>query len=229
MEKINILYQDDFVIAVEKPSGLLVHPYWKETNEKENLMKTVRDQVGKKLYPLHRLDRPVSGIVLFGLSGQVVKDLQLHWHFANTKKEYITLCRNIITEPGEWNFTLKNDKGVEQKARTLYWPLAQFEDTTLCRVRIKTGRKHQIRRHFARRMFNIIGDTAKGNGPMNRKFREEFDLQRIFLHAWKFEIEHPETEELLKLECELPPELASVVEKLGLPIEKLKEILHKDC
>ena len=227
MNEVKILYKDEFVVAVDKPSGLLVHPYWKETNEKDSLMARVRDLIGQKVYPLHRLDRPVSGIVLFGLSGEVVKNLQLHWHFANTKKEYITLCRNHLTEPGEWNFPLKNDKDVEQKAKTLYWPLAQFEDTTLCRVQIKTGRKHQIRRHFARRMFNIIGDTHKGNGPMNRKFREEYDLQRIFLHAWKLEIEHPETEELLKLTCPLPPELATVLEKLGLSMEELQRKLSE--
>lgn len=227
MSEINILYQDDYIVAVEKPSGILVHPYWKETNEKDSLMARVRNQIGQRVYPLHRLDRPVSGVLLFALSPKIVKDFQLHWHFANTRKEYITLCRNILTEPGEWTFALKNDKGVEQKAKTLYWPIAQFEDTTLCRVQIKTGRKHQIRRHFARRMFNIIGDTNKGNGPMNRKFREEYELHRIFLHAWKLEIEHPKTEELLKLTCPLPIELLNVVEKLGLSQKDFQTKLEK--
>ena len=104
MNEVKILFQDDFVVAVEKPSGLLVHPYWKETNEKDSLMARVRDQIGQRVYPLHRLDRPVSGVVLFALSSKIVKDFQLHWHFANTRKEYVTLCRNILTEPGEWLF-----------------------------------------------------------------------------------------------------------------------------
>ena len=74
MSEINILYQDDYIVAVEKPSGILVHPYWKETNEKDSLMARVRNQIGQRVYPLHRLDRPVSGVLLllshcFGYEG----------------------------------------------------------------------------------------------------------------------------------------------------------------
>ena len=131
---INIIYQDDHLVAVEKPSGLFVHPYKAVSNEKTHLMKFVKNQIGKYLYPLHRLDRPVSGIVIFGLSSEVVAQIKEEWNSDKNIKEYISLVRGHVEINGEFNFPLKNDKGVPQAARTLYWPLWSNGEYTLVKV-----------------------------------------------------------------------------------------------
>jgi tRNA pseudouridine65 synthase len=223
---INLLYKDKYILIADKPSGLLVHPYWKETNEKACLMKMVRDQVDQYVYPAHRLDRPVSGPVIFGLSSEIIKDIQFSWHLANTKKEYIAMVKGEIPEAGEFNFPLKNENKVTQKARTIYTPLASFEKTTLVKVTIKTGRKHQIRRHFSRRCQNVIGDTKRGNTELNHFFRDQLGLERIFLHCHRLAIEHPITEQMIDVRSPLSPNLLFVLNKLGLDAEKVNDLLN---
>ncbi len=216
MTNIDILYEDEHYIAVEKPSGLLIHPYKKETNEKENLLKSVKEQTGHYLYPLHRLDRPVSGIVIFALSSEAGSKLKEIWHKENFLKEYLTLARGYFDEDaGEMNFALSDDKGTKKEARTLYWKIKQFEKTCYLRVEIKTGRHHQIRRHFARRCHGIIGDTTHGKGRINQYFRETFNLNRIFLHAHRLEFTHPYTSERIFIKSELPGELQTVLNNLN--------------
>jgi tRNA pseudouridine65 synthase len=224
---ISLLYQDEHLLIADKPSGLLVHPYWKETNEKTCLMKEVRDQVGQYVYPAHRLDRPVSGPVIFGLSSEIIKEIQFNWHLANTKKEYIALVKGEIAEPGEFNFPLKNEKNITQKARTLYSPIAYFESTTLVKVVIKTGRKHQIRRHFSRRCQNVIGDTKRGNSQLNHLFRDKFGLERIFLHCHRLALEHPISEEIIDVRSPLSENLYFVLNKLGLDSQEVDLLLEK--
>ena len=175
---INIIYQDEYLVVVDKPSGLLVHPFKEASNERDNLMALLRDKVGKWVYPVHRIDRPVSGIVIFGFSGEIVSKIKEVWgDKSKTQKEYIALARGQISEPGTFDFELGNDKKVRQTAITNYRPLHQFDDTTLVHVTIETGRKHQIRRHFSRRMQCLVGDTAYGKGVLNERYRQEYNLQ----------------------------------------------------
>ena len=224
---ITILYQDKDIIVADKPSGLLVHPYWKETNEKECLMKKLRDQVGSYVHPAHRLDRPVSGPVIFSTQSEMIKEIQFNWHLANTKKQYIALVKSKIELAGEFNFPLKSEKGMTQKARTLYQPLFVFENTTLVKVEIKTGRKHQIRRHFSRRCQNVIGDTKRGNSELNKFFREEHGLERIFLHCHRLAIEHPVTEQMIDVRSPLPENLMNVLLNLGLSHSEIEDKLKE--
>lgn len=219
---IPILYQDEHIVIADKPSGLLVHPYWKETNEKECLMKQLRDQLGCYVHPAHRLDRPVSGPVIFSFNSELIKEIQFNWHLANTKKQYIAMVKSVIEEPGEFNFPLKNDKGITQKSRTLYDPLFQFDQTTLMKVEIKTGRKHQIRRHFSRRCQNVIGDTKRGNSELNNFFREHYSLSRIFLHCHHLALAHPISDEMISVHSPLPQDLMDVLQKMGLHSQELQ-------
>ncbi|MBI2519694.1 MAG: hypothetical protein HYV97_04735 [Bdellovibrio sp.] len=211
---INIIYQDDLIVAVEKPSGLFVHPYKAVSNEKSHLMKLVKNQIGKYLYPIHRLDRPVSGIVIFGLSSKVVSEIKEEWNSDKNTKEYITLVRGHVENAGEFNFPLKNDQGVPQAARTLYWPLWSNHDYSLMKVQLKTGRQHQIRRHFSRRMHQIVGDTGYGKGVINQYFREQFGLTRIFLHAHYLKVFNPMIDNYYEFHSPLPSDLQQVLDKL---------------
>lgn len=209
--EIKIHYQDENLIIVEKPAGLLVHAYKKETNEKENLMRYLKAQTGYYLYPVHRLDRPVSGLVIFALNPETVRFLQQYWHTPDFIKEYIALVKGHITEKGRFQFSLKNEQGFLEEAVTHYEPEETFEESTLVKVRIETGRKHQIRRHFSRRCHNIIGDTKYGQGKVNRTFREQYHLNRIFLHARYLKIPLPDRDQPLEIHSPLPENLSSVL------------------
>jgi tRNA pseudouridine65 synthase len=212
---IKVLYQDEAIIAVEKPSGLLVHAYRKETNERDHLLRRVKNQTGCFLYPLHRLDRPVSGIVLFGLNPDVVRELQAVWHAPGTVKEYLALVKGTLDIPGCFDFPLLNEYKRKQDAETCYEPLECFGDVTLVKIQINTGRKHQIRRHFSRRCHNIVGDRKYGQGALNRSFRDELGLDRIFLHAHRFSTSLPSTGRKIEIHSPLPACLQHVVEKIG--------------
>lgn len=199
---------------VNKPSGLFVHPYKAESQERETLLKIVRKQTGHYLYPMHRLDRPVSGIVIFALSSEAAKLLQEQWTLPSTIKEYTTLVRGILDSPGRFEFALTDDNGVKRDAITHYWPIDSKKELTLLRVRIDTGRKHQIRRHFARRCHGVIGDTAHGKGKINQFFRDHYQLNRIFLHCHYFSFEHPFTKNKIEIHCPLPIDLQEVLTRL---------------
>lgn len=214
MDPIQILYQDENLIAVEKPSGMLVHPYKKETNEKDHLMRWVKQQTGHYLYPIHRLDRPVSGIVLFGLNSEIVRLVKAIWHDAETTKEYLALAKGQIEVAGSYSFSLLNERKQKQSAETHYEPLEIFNQSTLLCVRLSTGRKHQIRRHFSRRCANIIGDTKYGQGKINRFFKDEFGLDRIFLHATSLKFNSPLTGRPIEINSPLPEPLIAALNRL---------------
>lgn len=214
---IRVLYRDDHYIVVSKPSGMMVHPYEKMPNE-TCLMKLVKYQTKLYLYPVHRLDRPVSGIVIFGLTSEATAKIKEHWGREDFLKEYLTLCRGTIADSGEFDFELSDEKGKKQEARTLYWPLQSLGGRfTLCKVRILTGRLHQIRRHFNRALHNIVGDTIYGKGRINQEFRDQYNLHRTFLHCYHLRWFHPYRNEFIDIFDELPRDLQNVLEKFGIP------------
>lgn len=206
---INIYYEDDHYLVVEKPAGLATHPQPRVKKE-ETLFYTVKEQTGHYLYPIHRLDRPVSGLLVFGLTKEGVRDLKEQWQTSVTK-EYIALTKGIIDTPGIHQFNLSNDQKILQEAKTEYWPLYQFKEYTLVKIKIYTGRRHQIRRHFSRRMHPLVGDTAHGKGQINRWFREKYNLYRVFLHAYHLKFTHPFTNEVLDFQSPLPHQLEKII------------------
>jgi RluA family pseudouridine synthase len=219
---IEILYQDDQIIVVHKPSGLLVHPYWKETNERDNLMKRVRDQIGQRVYPIHRLDRPVSGALMFGLNGEIVKRIQEHWHNKDlVHKEYLALVYGEITDPGKFDFQLSDANKVKKDALTKFRPLAYSDRASLMQIVIETGRTHQIRRHFSRSRHHLIGDTKHGKGNINRHYRENHNFHRIFLHSYRFKLDL----DFLKIDitCPMPVELTNLLEELKIETSNIPE------
>jgi 23S rRNA-/tRNA-specific pseudouridylate synthase len=210
-----IHYEDDVLIAVEKPSGLFVHPSDEDGRIDTHLVKQVREHTGGWCSPINRLDRPVSGIVLFGKNSEVIAQVQARWHDIETQKEYICLCRGTLDSAGTFDEPIKDDNGVEKAALTHYWPLWSGHKTTLCRVVIESGRKHQIRRHFTRHVHNLVGDTTYGKGPINREFRANFALHRIFLHAKGLRFNHPVTNHPIAIISKLPPELINTLVLMG--------------
>jgi 23S rRNA-/tRNA-specific pseudouridylate synthase len=215
--KINILYSSDYFIAVEKPAGMIIHEKSiKEINsEEENLLKLVRNELDKYVYPIHRLDQPVSGIVLFGLDKNFVRAIKDVWDTSLVCKEYILLVKGNIWEKGEINLPIRDEQNIPRFARTLYWPIWTDKFFSLLKVHIKTGRRHQIRKHFSKRLLPIMGDYRYGSPVENESFSKSFGLNQIFLHHHKLTWEIPEKYGIGQIQSPLPENLKSVLSELG--------------
>jgi len=214
-KKIEVLYWDKHYIAVTKPAGLLVHPFKERSKDRSHLMRSVKKQTDLYLYPIHRLDRPVSGVVLFGLSKEATRLIKEQWNTELTQKRYITLCRGEIDEEGVFDFALKSDSG-PQEARTEYKRVSTNGEYSLVDVEIKTGRMHQIRRHFSRRMFNLIGDAKYGRSAINRIFKMNYKFYRLFLHSYELKFFHPIDKRWITIRSRVPDELTHIINDLGL-------------
>jgi tRNA pseudouridine65 synthase len=235
LENLNleILYQDEYFVAVNKPAGMLVH----RTNIafEENLLiaeRLLKEQIGLKVFPLHRIDRPTSGVLVFGLSSEAASLVQPLFPTDDVKKYYLTVVRGYMTENHSIiEYPLKKKLiGDLQDAKSEYWTLSQNEIPiastsryptsrySLLKVYPHTGRMHQIRRHLAHDRHYVIGDSTHGDNRQNHFFRDTFGMENLLLHAWRFEFTHPFTNEPIKIEAALPDYFSAICEKLGLNI-----------
>jgi tRNA pseudouridine65 synthase len=214
-----ILFEDEHYIAINKPAGVLVHRTSMAKEENELLaVQMLRNQIGQKVNPLHRIDRPTSGVLLFGKSSEATSLLQPLFTTHQVKKYYLSLVRGYMGEShGLIDHPLKKKLiGALQEAKTEYWSLAQSEIPfssspryessrySLIKAYPHSGRMHQIRRHMAHARHYIIGDTAHGDNKQNNFFRNQFGLQHMLLHAWKLEFIHPISQMEIKIHAGLP-------------------------
>ena len=204
--EIPILYQDDCMVLVHKPAGMLVHRGMWAPKEELFLLQLVRDQIGKMVYPVHRLDRPTSGLVLFALSSTMAHALQTQWQQGAVQKTYHAIIRGWMpTVEGLHCEALDDpDSGILQEAQTR-WKILQtctlpiavskFPEMRLSLVELEpiTGRYHQLRRHFSRLQHPIIGDTTHGDRHHNHCFWEQLGLWQLMLCATRIRFAHPET------------------------------------
>jgi tRNA pseudouridine65 synthase len=223
---IEILYQDEFIIIVNKPANLLVHPYKEAKQDKTSLIKELKNQTDLYLYPIHRLDRPVSGIICFALKPEIVTSFQAIWHTSEVTKKYLALVRGQYEQEGVLDFPLGDKNKVKKEACTKYVPLELYSQATLVEVQIFTGRYHQIRRHFARSVNHILGDRTYGKKKYNDLYLEEFGLESMFLHSYNFEFTHPILKEKISIKCPLPSNLQSVLNNLK--TEHIRSINSRD-
>ncbi len=200
-----ILFEDKHFVVASKPSGILTHPSNECRQIKESLLFELRDLIGVYLYPVNRLDRPVSGINIFAKETEAVSKMQRIW--SESTKEYIGLVRGLVDKDGQHNFDLNNDNKIPQKAITNFQVLENFKDSTLLKISIETGRRHQIRRHFSRRMQALLGDRKYGKKKWNDNYLEKYNLERIFLHSKKLIFRHPYTDRNIIIEDELAIDL----------------------
>jgi tRNA pseudouridine65 synthase len=222
---LEILYQDDWLVAVNKPSGWLVHRSWLDRDEKVVVMQTVRDQIGQHVFTVHRLDRPTSGVLLLGLSSEAGRRLSRQFEQHEIQKRYHAITRGWLEGTDVLDYPLveemdkiadkfsRQDK-VAQPAVTEYRGLATVEmpvpvgryDTarySLVELLPKTGRKHQLRRHMVHLRHPIIGDTKHGDLRQNRGAAEHFGCNRLMLHASQLALTHPFTGEPLVINAGL--------------------------
>ncbi len=202
---LEILYRDERLVAVNKPAGLLVHRSGIDRHERRFALQQLRDQIGRRVYPLHRLDKPTSGVLLFALSPAAAERMGERFAAGAVEKIYLAVVRGYTEAEGIIDHPLRErlDPATDRRARrdkdpqpavTAYrrlatvelpLPLAPFSTSrySLVEARPRTGRKHQLRRHFKHIAHPLIGDSTYGKGPINRLFAERFDCPRLLLHA----------------------------------------------
>ena len=212
LKKLEIIYCDEDMIAINKPHGLLVHRSTLAADAGEFAMQMLRNQIGRHVYPVHRLDRKTSGVLLFALSNQMSSSLQKLFASGKINKTYLAIVRGYTNDTGTIDYPLKRENGSYQDAITHYRTLFRTEmdfpshtHTTsrysLVEVKPATGRMHQIRRHFAHIFHPIIGDRPHGCNKQNRFFKETFGMDTMLLHASKLEFSHPITERRICIEA----------------------------
>jgi len=232
---LTVLYRDDHLVAIDKPAGLLVHPSWIDRHEKRCAMMLLRDQLGQFVYPVHRLDKPTSGVLLFALSPEIARRLTERFTSKQVVKRYLAVVRGYTAETGVIDHPLQErlDRITDRKATadkppqpavTDYRRLATLElpvrvdryptsRYSLVEATPLTGRKHQIRRHFKHLSHPVIGDANYGKSRHNRLFAETFDCHRLLLAATAITLPHPVTGAILSVEAPLDPVFARVVER----------------
>lgn len=210
-----ILYQDEFVIAVNKPSGMLVHRGW--AKDGTPALQILRDQVGQHLFPVHRIDRATSGALIFGRTSEVARDLKAHFDAQKVKKRYLALCRGHSIEHLRIDHALAQEPDKPRvPAITEVRLLGSFERYGLFEAFPLTGRTHQIRKHLKHIAHPIIGDVRYGKGEHNRHFRERFGFHRLALHCESMTLPHPRTGASLCIRAPLPDDFGGLLLKMGL-------------
>jgi tRNA pseudouridine65 synthase len=212
---LTILFRDESLIAVDKPAGLAVHRGW--ARERDVAMTRLRDQIGAHVFPVHRLDRATSGVLLFALSAEVAARVCEAFATGKPEKIYLALVRGVPPEqilvdhplpPGE------DTHAPRVSAQTMIVRREVFGRYSLVEARPLTGRLHQVRRHLKHLSCPLIGDVNYGKGEHNRLFRERHGLHRLFLHATRLRLPHPMHGGQLDIASPLPAELEGVLRAL---------------
>jgi len=200
---LKILYRDAHYVAIDKPSGLLVHrsPI---SRDQVFAVQTLRDQLGQRVYPVHRIDRATSGVLIFGLSADAARQLAGQFESRRVDKAYLAVARGWVDESGTIDHPVADEEGggATQAALTRYRRLAAVElpfavdrypssRYSLVRIVPETGRRQQIRKHFKHISHHLIGDTTHGNGRHNRFFREHYGIRRLLLMSQRLGFLHP--------------------------------------
>ena len=200
---LDVVYQSEELVAINKPSGLLVHRSPIDKRETRFAVQELRNQLGQHVYPLHRLDKPTSGLLVFALSSEAASFYGQQWQNNEVYKQYLAVVRGHVQQDQliDYALRLEADKaaGIEagtepQVAQTQVQvaeryvvdaQLDRFPQTrfSLLSCEPKTGRKHQIRRHLKHIGYPIIGDSRHGKGPLNRACEAYFGVGRLWLHC----------------------------------------------
>ncbi len=238
-EPLAIIYRDQYLVAINKPSGLLVHRSMIDRHETRFALQLLRDQLGQHVYPIHRLDKPTSGVLIFALSADIARQLSRYFHDKVVSKTYWAVVRGYTPEAGTIDHPLKEklDKISDKKSRldkpaqeaiSHYQRLATIElpycvdrypqsRYSLVQVKPETGRKHQIRRHLKHLGHPIIGDAKHGKGIHNRFFQQQFNCHRLLLACTEMCLPHPVSQQPLRLQAGLDASMTALLQRFNWP------------
>lgn len=225
--QLEIIYQDDNLVAINKPHGLLVHRTSIASDAKEFALQILRDQLNQHVFPCHRLDRKTSGVLLFALDEETNSLMQQKFALGLVQKKYLAIVRGFTNDKGIIDYPLKKDNDVLQEAVTEYKTLDQteieipFADKltsryALVEVEPLTGRMHQIRKHFAHIFHPIIGDRPHGCNKQNKLFKEKWDMTTMMLHASSITFDHPISNQKTSITASLSNEFRRTLKLLSL-------------
>ena len=222
---LDILFHDDYLAIVHKPAGWLVHRTPLDKGESRFVLQALRDQIGQPVWPVHRLDKGTSGVLVFGLSAEVASALgQAFESGMGLHKSYRAIVRGwpadeqFIDHPlKRMRDDMRNQREEVQSAQTRLrtlrrgeLPIAQGTFPTLRWAEVElqplTGRRHQLRRHMKHIAHPIMGDATHGKGPLNRAVAAHQGMGRLWLHAWQLHLLHPAHAQPLDVTAPLPQE-----------------------
>lgn len=234
---LEILYQDKWLVAVNKPAGMLVHRSWLDPHETQFVMQRLRDQIGQHVFPIHRLDRPTSGVLLFALSSEIANLMCLQFEQKKVKKFYLAVLRGYLEGANRIDYPLKiqldkiadkfaKEDNIAQEAVTDYeclkiiempYPAGRYKTSRYSLVRLipHTGRKHQLRRHCKHIFHPILGDTQYGDLHQNRALTENTGCKRLLLHAETLCFIHPISQATITIHAPLDEQWQDLMTKFG--------------
>lgn len=227
MDSLQILFRCEHLVAISKPNGLLVHRSPIASDADVFAVQLLRDQIGQKVYPVHRLDRKTSGVLLFALDEATNSEMQRKFMNGEVKKTYHAIVRGYTPDSGEIDYPLRRDDGVVQDAVTSFETLQRTEMPfavgkhltsrySLVKLNPVTGRMHQLRKHMSHILHPIIGDRPHGCNKQNRFFKEQFDMIQMMLHAVSLEFAHPTTDKHVNIFAPYEAEFFRMLEELRL-------------
>ena len=226
MSLLEILFHDEHLVAINKPHGLLVHRSSIAADAQEFALQLLRDQLERHVFPAHRLDRKTGGVLLFALSKDVEKLMQMQFQENQVSKKYLAIVRGHTPDAEAIDYPLRKENGTLQDAFTRYKTLARAEldvplgnhptsRYSLVEAKPETGRMHQLRKHFSHIFHPIIGDRTHGCNKQNKLFKEKWKLDAMLLHASQLSFIHPVTGLPVHIEAPLHPEFLRMMELMG--------------
>lgn len=223
-----VLHHDDACVAIAKPPGILVHrtPL---ARDRKFVLQQLRDQIGQRIYPVHRLDRATSGVLIFALSPDAARSMKQAFDEQQVRKEYLAIVRGWPNPPeGCIDRPIREPDGDQYRDAITHYrrlktsllpiPNRRYPATRFSLVSLapETGRRHQLRIHMERIAYPIVGDTTHGDRDPNRIFRDRLGLRRLMLHAYRLQLPHPlEPEHALQLEATPDGDFARAMNLLG--------------
>lgn len=213
---LDIVYEDDWLLIVNKPSGIAIHPSILHFNNSlSNGIRAYFDKIGlkKKIRPVNRLDKDTSGLVIFAKCEYIQECLSLQMQEGILKKEYLCLVSGTINQKsGTINLPIARKEGsimercIDEKGKqaiTHYKVIKEFKNYSLVECRLETGRTHQIRLHMASIGHPLLGDTLYGTNSSL--------ISRQALHSYKIKFIHPITKKEIELIAKLPQDINTCI------------------
>ena len=237
-EELEVIYLDDRLVAINKPAGLLVHRSPIDRHETRFALQWLRDQIGQRVYPVHRLDKPTSGLLLFALDQDAAAHVSMQFERGYTNKRYLALVRGHAPAHLAIDHPLRDEvdshgnritDGMSRDARTdarcqRQWvvplPVDRYPEGrySLLELSPHTGRFRQLRRHMKHIAHPIIGDTRYGKGTHNRFFRAHFGCHRLMLASVALTISHPDNHRPLALYAPPSADFQAVIDQLDVGV-----------
>ncbi|WP_046746210.1 pseudouridine synthase [Kordia zhangzhouensis] len=224
-----ILYEDAYILALYKPNNMLVHHSYMAKNQAEEmtLLESFQQKYQRKVFPLHRLDRKTSGLVLCAKDTTYVATFQQLFTSSTIEKVYYGLVRGFTPKQGEINSPVKGrDANVYKEAFTFYKtlqcvslsiPVPPYETSRYSLIAMipKTGRMHQLRIHMNKINHPLIGDPKYGDRFHNRMFQTNFEIDTLFLHAASLVFTHPYSQKQIEIKCPFPQHWQDIAKKFN--------------